>query len=608
MANNDRVTKEPHISWIADNKSDNKPLATKATNGEIGWSNKNQTRNLLSRDAFNTPGWRDKIVIPPGMATLNYDTSLFVVLDDITAEEYPTDSYVPLGRNIRIVLKDQSYEYGCYATITNGAVSSTPFLKNFIGSTDPDNTVDTVNSTTVMVVGNIQVTGIAKKRSKIFIGADTSGIISATLEVTSWGNKGHQTTTMELAPGLGDPNELEFYAGDQVKFTIKVDSPYHWCNFRYNYGTNTTMFPVNKSEVVYSSNGGTYTALMTEQPLYLAMGGIRPISFYLYQEGSNTFTNTKARVVSVNTNLNLYTTASQPSPGTDITYGKNGTAGNHVALYPGMKISIYCSNSSLIATGAAISYKSLTPMPVLPDQYSGTDNLEIEIANASQENGLMCIGLRYIKPRMRGNIAYPGSNENQDNISFKDMLDNAYNGHDETTGQVFFDFGQPYFTNFVHRVTPLPEDQYKGMKYVSETQALKLDLVRDHPFSWEIENHTNFSKSNYSQSFGGDHMPNEVQFVAEYITLGPFAVNYWYAYIIGTEKDTASNGDQIFRIYFIGDYTDLYVPGPTSDWTIPGTEYKLTLDQLEATWDNPAWKSKVNWKITPYFVAITRSA
>ena len=132
MANNDRVAKTPDPYWVGDSQSSGKPLVTKATNGSVGWNSDEKSRTLLTRDAFNTPGWRDKIVLPPGMATISYDETLFTVVDESTGEDVPSGGYIKKGVNIEVTLQAQGYEYGCYTEITNGALSSKHFLKNFM--------------------------------------------------------------------------------------------------------------------------------------------------------------------------------------------------------------------------------------------------------------------------------------------------------------------------------------------------------------------------------------------------------------------------------------------------------------------------------------------
>ena len=600
MANNDRVTKDPSPSWIADNKSTNKPLATKSTNGTIGWSDEEKTRNLLSRNAFNTPGWRNKIVIPPGMATINYDDTLFKVLDETTGLDVPSGGYVKLGINIRVILQEQiGYQYGCYASIVNGSVTAKEFLKNFTGP--GDTSTEPPNSTVLLVVGNVQIVGEARKRAKVNIGADLPNVITATLEVNSWGNKGHQVKTMQLAPTLGDPDDMEFYVGDEVKFTIAVASPYHWCNFRFNRGTNTTMYPVNKSEVTYTDNGGIYTTTMTEDTLFLAMGGIQPIQFYLYQQGSSYFSKVKVRVQKQATNLDIYRQVGQPSVGTNILYGKNGTAGNHVPLYAGMTVRITITDSgTYVASNAVISYDSLSPTIPTPTDFSYVNPCDIVIGSQANNTGKICIGLRYLKTKMAGNQCFVKNSNTQDTDTFKNFMDALWELQQTQTSD--------YFTEKYHRVT----DIASANKYQSTTQAIKLALVDPNDFSesfrWEYEQQGVFQKGNYNQAFGGTYFLENGVARAEGINVGPFTTQS-RCFIVEGKLSKASNGDDIYTITCVCDGINVKISPPTGDWFVPGstTQY-IPYDTLVEQWGDEPWTVNSNFYITPYFVAITRSA
>ena len=591
MANNDRVTKDPSPSWIADNKSTNKPLATKSTNGTIGWSDEEKTRNLLSRNAFNTPGWRDKIIIPPGMATINYDETLFQVLDETTGLEVPSGGYVKLGINIRVILQEQiGYQYGCYADITNGSVTTKEFLKNFTGPGDTG--TEPPNSTILLVVGNIQIVGEARKRAKVNIGADLTNVVSATLEVNSWGNKGHQVKTMQLAPTLGDPDDMEFYVGDQVTFTIAVTSPYHWCNFRFSRGTNTTMYPVNKSEVIYTDDGGEYTAQMTEDTLFLAMGAVQPVQFYLYQEGSNTFSRVRVKVQKQATNLSIYRQVGQPAVGTNITFGKNGVAGNHVPLYAGMTVRISTTVSgTYVASGAVVSYESLSPPIPTPNNFSYLNPADVEIGSQANNTGKICVGLRYLKTRMEGNRCWVENGAAQDTDTFKNFMDALYENNSD------------YFSEKYHRVT----DISSAHKWVSETQAIKLALLDSDPFYWHYEQTGQFQKGNYNQSYGGTYFPQDNVALAEGVNVGPFTTQS-RCFIVSWEISKASNGDQIFTLTCVCDGIDVNISAPTGDWFVPGstTQY-IPYETLMEQWGDQPWTVKSRFYIIPYLVAITRS-
>lgn len=600
MANNDRVTNTPAPSWIGDNQSSGKPLATKATNGTIGWNSDEKSRTLLSRNAFNTPGWRDKIVIPPGMATIDYDETLFQVVDEGTGEDILSGGYVKLSTNIRVTLQAREYEYGCYTEIINGSLSSERFLKNFISSSDTEG--ETPNSIILQVVGNVQFTGNAKKRGRINIGADISNTITATLEVNSWGNKGHQTKTLNLIPSLMDPTDMEFYEGDVVKFTITVTAPYHWCNFRYNIGANTTMYPVPKGAVTYTENGGVYSATLTDKTLYIGMGAVRPIKFYLYQEGSNNFDNVDVIVQKQNPNLNIYKQTGQPGVGTYINFGRNGVANNHAPLYGGMTLRIKPTiNNCYICSNLTWSYTSLTPTPPKPTEIGYLNPCDFIIGTEANSTGQVCVGLRYVKINYKGSTCEVSINE-VDRDTFKNFRDALYN-QQQNPNQVI-----PYFSNKYHRVTSIDT----AKKCYSRTQAIKLGLINSDyskSFRWSYKQDGTYQKQSlFLEDEDNNYFTEDKRIETPQINVGPFSTKA-NCYIISGEISTAANGDDIFTLTCVCDGIDVAIEEPEEDWFVPGstTQY-IPLATLQDVWGTEPWSCKSTFYVTPYFAAVVRSA
>lgn len=600
MANNDRVTKTPAPSWIGDSQSSGKPLATKATNGSIGWNSDEKSRTLLTRDAFNTPGWRDKIVLPPGMATISYDETLFTVVDESTGEDVPSGGYIKKGVNIEVTLQAQGYEYGCYTEITNGALSSKHFLKNFTSPSDTEGKLP--NSEVLQVLGNIQITGEAKKRGQLNIGADISGVITATLEVNSWGNKGHQVKTLNLIPSLMDPTDMEFYEGDSIKFTIAITAPYHWCNFRYSRGTNTTMYPVDKTLVTYTENGGVYTTTITDKTLYIAMGAVRPIKFYLYQEGSDNFDKVNVVVQRQNSNLVIYKQTGQPSVGTRITFGRNGVAKNHAPLYVGMTLRIKATiNNCYICSNLTWSYTSLTPTPPVPDNISYLNPCDFTIGTEANSTGQVCVGLRYVKTNYKGVTCEVTINE-ADRDTFKNFRDAIYEQQQNPSEVI------PYFKNKYHRVTNIAT----AKKCHSATQAIKLALMDPNDYSksfrWSYKQDGTFQKESLViEDENNNYFLEDNRIQTPTVNVGPFSTQA-NCYIVSGEYSTASNGDQIFTLTCVSDGIDVDIDGPIEDWFVPGstTQY-IPLATLEQVWGTQPWWCLSKFYVTPYFAAVVRS-
>lgn len=590
MANNDRVTRDPTPSWIGDNKSSGKPLATKTTNGTIGWSDVEHTRTLLSRDAFNKPGWRDKNIIPPGMASVDFDTSLFQVTLETTAAYIKSGDLVPLGSIINVYLMSQEYEYGCKTEIVNGSTLKNLFMKNFSTSTEV-----TPNLDTIQVIGNVQITGQAKKRAHLSIGCQVPHVISATIDVNSWGDKGHQSKTLDLISSWSEPVDMEFYSGDELNIHFEVNSQYHWANFKY--GVNPAQMDfVNKSEIIYTENGGDYKVTMSDNPLYMDMSAVKPIKFYLYQPNSNSFNSVKAKVSRLNTDLRIYKNVNQPSVGTNIDFGRNGVARNHVDLYVGMSIEIYCNSSetTYISRYISASPDTLSPaLPALPDDndklFSYFTQCIVTIPTNSNNTGTFCVGLRYVKPRHKGTVCQVDIPTSDSDI-FKNFMDALYLNNAE------------YFTNKVHRASTITH------RYDSETYAERLALVNGLIVEWEYEQRGTFQRGSIGQhSQGGIYDGEPMRALVDYVNMGPFETSM-ACYVESIKIEPHGSNEQKGILTCVGDGIDVEIAAPTGQWDTPDGKGYIPYDTLKDQWGDQPWRCRGYWNMIPYFAAITGGA
>ena len=153
---------------------------------------------------------------------------------------------------------------------------------------------------------------------------------------------------------------------------------------------------------------------------------------------------------------------------------------------------------------------------------------------------------------MAGNQCFVKNSNTQDSDTFKNFMDALWELQQTQTSD--------YFTEKYHRVT----DIASANKYQSTTQAIKLALVDPNDFSesfrWEYEQQGVFQKGNYNQNFGGTYFLENGVARAEGINVGPFTTQY------------------------------------------------IPYDTLVEQWGDEPWTVNSNFYITPYFVAITRSA
>ena len=461
MPNNDRVTNQSEIgvTWIGDSKTQGLPLVTKDPVGNVGWNADEKTRVLLTRDANNNPGWRDKIVTLPGYHYLEFDENLFRVdtqepLEAILPgsdtpimlpglEDLPNGCYIKEMGNLGLYLLDKKktddrpYQYGCSVTLVNGTGIDKFFLKNFTTSQDQEG--ELVNFHAFQVVGPVTIQGVDKRRARYNVGCITSGKMTCTVKGTSWNpNLSEQTETGPMAASWVTGN-LEFYEGDKVNWEFQPDSGYDWINFRRYVGDNInpgdkdfTLVP--KSEVVYKDRGGTIDITMTKDILFLVMDVAKEISFYLYQPGSpsdNTYTNTKVKVASIPTNMTVYGDKAFPTVGTEVNFGRNGTKRSHISLYKGMRLSITTTTERRIAGIVSISYTDTKPSPSTPEKAVVADSpLYVTIGEVEDEeghksiidppNGMMAVGLRYIDKNYEIKYEFGADERKVDFNSFMD--------------------------------------------------------------------------------------------------------------------------------------------------------------------------------------------
>ena len=605
MANNDRVTRDPSPSWIPDNQSSGQYLATKKINGAIGWNNEDVTKNLLSRNSFNQPGWRDKIIIPPGMGIIEYDTALFEVQKSADSSPIQTGSMIPLGTQINIFLVSQLYNYGCRMEITNGSTLTQYFMKNFgeVSGRAAPNLIEDVT-----MIGNIQITGTSKRRAYISAGCDNPGTITAEISVTSWGDKGSQTkSNWALVQSWSDPSDLEFYVGDELHCTFTVNSAYHWANFRT--GTDPeNLYLVNKSLIVYPTglNGGQYDLTAGIARTYLAMAAVKPVSFYLYQPGYSTFTRTKVKVSKLNSNLVIYKNVTQPSVGTEIDYGRNGVQRNHVPLYAGMQVEIYCTNSTYVSY-YVVDYESLSPTVPAPTGFEYLSPCKVTIETNANTTGQMCVGLRYLKTNYYGN-SVSSKLYTSDTDTFKNFMDNLY---------YMEEAGEPtsYFTNKLRR-------QWNANSPVSqETNALLLGFAENGAkYYWELEVQGTFQKGSLNSYYDGYIYPDDPGVLinnvfynlmnASGVNLGPIGSS-----LFGYVRSTLTGGGggegtgTKCTIYCCSDAMNVDISAPNADWYVPDdpTRY-IPLSTLQNLWGNNPWDCEIEFTVRPILLAVVGSA
>ena len=82
MANNDRLAKGGEglstPGWKGDeNVVSTTPLVTKNLQGEVAWSQTGVSEQIISKlvvtkNAYGTPGWRNRVVVPEGLYQISY--------------------------------------------------------------------------------------------------------------------------------------------------------------------------------------------------------------------------------------------------------------------------------------------------------------------------------------------------------------------------------------------------------------------------------------------------------------------------------------------------------------------------------------------------------
>lgn len=551
MANNDRVIKNPDPTWAADNKTKGKQIVTKTIAGSIGWNAEEVTRTLLSRDAFNKPGWRERIVIPEGQSLVVYESSLFIVQQG--GQVIPSGSTVPTGSLIDIIFnREGSIEYGCKYDVVSGTTTNSYWFQNFmsVGSSEIP------NHRQIQVIGNTQILGEAKKRSETRLASGVANIISVTIKGTSWGDKGYQEKTLTLGGTFSQIDDIEFYVGDQLTLDINlIDTSYDWANFETG-NSPGNMYPVNKSQIVYNATdtGGTYKFNLIDGITYFGMTGVKQVKFYLYQPKSDNFEYVRVKILETN-NLNLYKKVSIPTASSTINFGKNGTVGTHGPIYPGTKLQIYSTRTRYVTGTPGVSTTIKNPEPSLPSEPRG-GNLEVTIPFEAGETGMYTVGLYWLEDSYWGeriSLTY-GSED--------------YSSFETWYNDVLVDQDLSYLNNRIHLV-----------EASSTTRGLKLWLKQSWEFEFEQEGQFDGSNISYYDIGSYTDDPNPVFYVTD-LPIG-FAQISLAAQVTGW----SNNGTNAVKV--TGAAQNMYArvgpyPGSSSDF----------------------WNIKTKWTIRPEFVAV----
>lgn len=448
MANNDRVTKSRSDttippSWAEDEKALNPAnvTVTKSVNGDTYWNQAEETRTLLTKNAFNKAGWRSKRVIPEGEAVILYDTTLFEVYIADTKTPVENDGTVEIGTPLEVILKNPGYQIGCKARVVNGTSRNNIWLQNWIspnGSQEP-------NLIRVQVLGNVEVTGETKRRGFLNIHSTVANgnKIQVKLSTTSWADK-YQETSISL--GL-QPNELanfEAYVGDSVLLDIQVDNGYDWCNFQEGYSGSMSL--VNSANIGYNSsnNGGTYSVLLTEDTKVITMDAIRPITLYLNQPHSNKYDKCAVKVLEAPFTGTIYRKGiSIGTVGKTIVYGKNGSKpSNTTHLYAGTKLEVYSTrlggDKRYVASGAVLSTTTTTPVPSVPQTPSYNSTFAVTLGAECEANGYCAIGLYWFGTEEIGTSIHTGWSTSFGNSELTEMTWTQFRNNFDSNPQTWW--------------------------------------------------------------------------------------------------------------------------------------------------------------------------
>lgn len=455
MANNDRVTKSKNDttippSWAEDEKALDPAnvTVTRSVNGDTYWNQAEETRTLLTKNAFNKAGWRSKRVIPEGEAVILYDETLFKVYIADTETQVENDSTVKIGTNLEIILNEPNYEIGCKARVVNGTSRNNVWLQSWIspnGSQEP-------NLIRLQVLGDVEVTGETKRRAFLNIHSTVANgdKIQVKLSTTSWADK-YQETTISLTIQPNDLANFEAYVGDTVLLDIQVDNGYDWCDFREGY--SGSMGLVNSANIGYNSsnNGGTYSVLLTEETKVITMDAVRPITLYLNQPGSNKYDKCAVKVKEVPFTGTIYRKGiTIGTVGKTIVYGKNGSKPNNTThLYAGTTLEVYSTRTwgdkRYVASGAVLSTSTTTPVPPVPQTPSYSSTFEVTLGVECEANGYCAIGLYWFGTEEIGTSIYTGWSPTYSNSDLSEMTWSQLKNNLQSNLQGWYNTYVPYF-------------------------------------------------------------------------------------------------------------------------------------------------------------------
>lgn len=582
MANNDRVTKSRNDttispSWAEDEKALNPAnvTVTRSVNGDTYWNQAEETRTLLTKNAFNKAGWRSKKVIPEGEAVILYDTTLFEVYVADTNTLVDNDSTVKIGTNLWAFLKNPGYEIGCKARVVNGTSRNNIWLQNWItpnGSQEP-------NLIRLQVLGNVEVTGETKRRAFLNIRSTMSNgdKIQVKLSTTSWADK-YQETTISLSLLPNELANFEAYVGDTVVLDIQVDNGYDWCDFREGYSGSMSL--VNSANIGYNSsnNGGTYSVLLTEDTKVITMDAVRPITLYLNQPGSNKYDKCAVKVLEVPFTGTLYRKGiTIGTVGKTITYGKNGSKpSNTTHLYPGTKLEVYSTRTwgdkRYVASGAVLSTTTTTPVPSVPQTPGYNSTFTVTLGSECEANGYCAIGLYWFGTEEIGTSSLTGWAGDFGNSELSDMT----------------------WTQFTNNFNSNPENWWNT--YLPTSRTGTITMYHDYPmwfagaFEYKFRQYGTFDGESIDNSHSGvvdcDYDGNLIIGIGDKWYWGLFDEVEVLAQLISFDGTKALEG--IFKYEF----------------AYQAINFKIYDD----SWSNVIWQIRNEWEFAPRFNIVREEA
>lgn len=407
MANNDRLGKANKESTIPGWKPDEEvtiqtPLVSRAIDNRVGWDvvedgemepGVNPTRTVVTKDSYGLAGWRSRVFEDATQAQITIrNPQLAVGQQSTDGEFYPIQSgaYIKKGSILKVFPNSNnnvwSVPAGARVVVQReGNTDLNYWIDNFDKSRDPGTWV--LNEDCI-------IDGEVRQKAVIAVACSTEGTANASVSVNSWGPKGSQTYDFgSLTKTFKDSTPIETFVDDQFTLSVSVDSAYDWCNLVAGPNPNS-LSKVSPTSV--GDTGGTYRFYANNTLTYIGMDTLKPIKFYLYQPWSNDFVNVQVDVYD-SLDIRVHRAGYELETRSDIDFGKNGVAGNHRRLYPGMRLEVYTTGkaymANVIADGATVALDSTEADVPIPTETSGYTRMVFNLVPCD----IYTIGLCYIK-------------------------------------------------------------------------------------------------------------------------------------------------------------------------------------------------------------------